>query len=57
MYDEVKVHIQKMLDVSAIRPSNSPWASAVIVVHKKDGKLRFCIDLWKLNARTIKRHL
>ena len=39
MYDEVKVHIQKILDVGAIRPSNSPWASAVILVWKKDGKL------------------
>ena len=54
MYDEVKVHIQEMLDVGAIRPSNSPWASAVVLIHKKDGKLRFCIDLQKLNARTIK---
>ena len=35
MYDEVKAHIQEMLDVGAIRPSNSPWASAVILVHKK----------------------
>ena len=39
MYDEVKVHIQEMLDVGAIRPSNSPWASAVILVQKKDAKL------------------
>ena len=54
MYEEVKVHIQEMLDVGAIRPSNSPWASAVVLVWKKDGKLWFCIDLWKLNARTIK---
>ena len=54
MYDEVKVHIQEMLDVGAIRPSNSPWASAAILVQKKDGKLPFCIDLQKLNARTIK---
>ena len=54
MYDEVKVHIQEMLDMGAIRPSNSPWANAVILVWKKDGKLRFCIDLQKLNARTIK---
>ena len=43
-----------MLDVGAIWPSNSPWASAVVLVWKKDGKLRFCIDLWELNARTIK---
>ena len=54
MYDEVKVHIQEMLDVGAIRPSNSPWASAAILVHKKDGKLQFYIDLQKLNAITIK---
>ena len=45
MYDEVKVHIQETLDVGAIRPSNSPWASAVALVKKTDGKLWFCIDL------------
>ena len=54
MCDEVKAHIQEMLDVGAIRPSNSPWASAVLLVQKKDGKLLFCIDLQKLNAQTIK---
>ena len=54
MYDDVKVHIQEMLDVGAIRLSNIPWASAVVVVWKKDGKLQFCIDLQKLNTRTIK---
>ena len=54
MYDEVKVHIQEMLDVGTIRPSNSPWANAVILVQKKDGKLQFCINLQKLNARTNK---
>ena len=54
MYDEIKTRIQEMLDVGAIQPSNSPWASAVALVWKKDGKLPFCIDLWKLNARTIK---
>ena len=54
MYEEVKVHIQEMLDVGAIRPSNNPWASAVVLVWKKDGKLQFCFDLQKLNARTIK---
>ena len=54
MYEEVKVHIHEMLDVGAIRPSNSPWTSAVVLVQKKDGKLQFCINLQKLNSRTMK---
>ena len=40
--------------MGAIQPSNSPWASAVVLVWKKDGKLQFCINLQKLNARIIK---
>ena len=43
-----------MLDLGAIRPSDSPWCSAVVLVKKKSGELRFCIDLRKLNARTVK---
>ena len=39
MYDEVKVRIQEMLDVGAIRPCNSLWASAVVLAWEKDGKL------------------
>ena len=54
MYDEVKAHIQEMLDLGAIRPSNSPLASAIVLVRKKDGRLRFCIDLRRLNNRTVK---
>ena len=54
MYDEVKACIQEMLDLGAIRHSNSPWSSAIVLVQKKDGRLRFCIDLRKLNNRTVK---
>ena len=54
LYDEVKKHLQEMLEIGAIRRSNSPWASAVVLVRKRDGSLRFCIDLRKLNARTVK---
>ena len=32
IYEEVKAHIQDMLDIGAICPSNSPWASAVVLV-------------------------
>ena len=53
-YEAVRKHLQEMLDIGAIRPSNSPWSSAVVLVKKKTGELRFCIDLRKLNQRTIK---
>ena len=54
LYEEVKAHLQEMVEVGAIRRSFSPWASAVVLVREKDGGLRFCIDLRKLNNRTIK---
>ena len=54
MFSEVKAHLKEMLDLGAIRHSSSPWASAIVVVRKKGGKLRFCIDLKKLNNRTLK---
>ena len=53
-YEEVQKHLKEMLDIRAIRRSNSPWASPVVLVRKKDGSLRFCIDLRKLNAWTVK---
>ena len=43
-----------MLEIAAIRRSSSLWASAVILVHRKDGSLCFCHDLWKLNSHMIK---
>ena len=45
LFDEVKKHLKEMFQVGAIRCSNSPWASAVVLVRKKDGSLCFCIDL------------
>ena len=54
MYDEAKAHIQEMLDLGAFRPSSSPWASALVLVRKKNGRFRFCIDLRRLNNRTAK---
>ena len=54
-YEEVRKHLQEMLDIGAICKSTSPWASPVVLlVLKKDGSLRFCINLRKLNNQTIK---
>ena len=38
-----------MLKNKVIHPSTSPWSSPIIVVRKKDGSWRFCIDFRKLN--------
>ena len=53
-FEEVRNHLKEMENIGVIRRSNSPWASPVVLVKKKDGSLCFCIDLRKLNARTIK---
>ena len=52
--EEVRQHIQEMLDGRAIHPSQLPWCNAVVLVWKKDGTLRFCIDFRRLNAKTRK---
>ena len=52
--DEVRAHLKMMLDAGVIQPSNSPWCNAVVLVRKKDGSLRFCIDFQKLNSLTVK---
>ena len=54
LVEEVREHIQEMLDGGTICPSQSPWCNAVVLVRKKDGGLRFCIDFRWLNSRTKK---
>ena len=54
-FEEVRKHLEEMVNIGAIRKSQSPWASAIVLVRKKDGSLRFCIDLRKLNERTDQR--
>ena len=50
-YEELQKHLKEMLGIGAIR---CPWASPVVLVIKKDGSPRFCIDLTKLKAWTVK---
>ena len=54
MYDEVRKHLREMLDIGVIEGSSSPWSSNIVLVRKKDGSLRFCVDYRKLNQRTIR---
>ena len=54
LVEEVREHIQEMLDGGAICPSQSPWCNAIVLVRKKDGGLRFYIDFRRLNSRTKK---
>ena len=44
--------VQNMLDRGVVRPSHSPWASPIVLVVKKDGTTRFCVDYRKLNRIT-----
>lgn len=51
---EMEKQIQELLDTSVIRHSESPYATLAILVKKKDGSWRLCIDYRKLNAQTVK---
>ena len=51
---EEMAQVQQMLASNVIHPSNSPWTSPVVMVRKKEGSLRFCVDFRQLNATTVK---
>ena len=44
--------VQEMLTQEVIQPSQSPWASPIVLVKKKDGGIHFCVDYRQLNQVT-----
>ena len=50
MVEEVRNHLKEILESGTIRPSQSAWCSAMVLVQKKDDGLHFCIDFCCLNA-------
>lgn len=53
-YDLVKAHIGELLDRGVVQVSCSPYSSPIVIVQKKDGTIRLCVDYRQLNAQTRK---
>ncbi|MCG7869179.1 MAG: reverse transcriptase family protein, partial [Candidatus Thiodiazotropha taylori] len=51
---EEEAHLKKMLDAGVIRESTSDWASSPVLIRKRDGNVRWCIDYRGLNKKTVK---
>lgn len=54
LYKEIRSLLQGMLEGGVIRESCSPWAAPIVLVQKKCGAWRFCVDYRKLNSVTHK---
>jgi len=52
--DAMNKEMDKMLEKGIITPSDSPWASPVVLIKKNSGELRFCVDYRKVNEQTKK---
>lgn len=52
--DELKTQLDDLMGKGLIRPSTSPYGAPVLLVRKKDGAWRFCVDYRALNAITVK---
>ena len=48
----IKEEMQKMLNQRVVRPSSSSWSSPIVLVRKKNGTWRFCVDYRKVNSMT-----
>lgn len=52
--EAVRKHLQELLATGVIRESKSPFSLPIVVVRKKNGDIRLCIDYRKLNQQTVK---
>jgi hypothetical protein len=51
---ELKVQLEELLAKGYIKPSKSPYGAPVLLVHKKDGTFRMCVDYKALNKAMMK---
>ena len=52
--DEEEAHLKKMLEAGVFKESPSDWASSPVLIRKRDGSVRWCIDYRGLNKVTVK---
>ena len=53
--EAISQHVDTMLQQGVIEPASSPWASNIVLVRKKDGSFRCCVDYRGVNSVTQKR--
>ena len=53
-HTEIERQVEDLLDRGLVKKSTSPWSSPVVLVTKKDGTQRFCVDYRQVNAVTVK---
>ena len=53
LQEEIRKHVDEMLENDIIEPSNSIWHSPVVMVRKRSGEWRFAVDYRKLNKITV----
>lgn len=51
MQEVLNTEVDRMLKEGIIEPSTSPWSSPIVIVKKKDGTPRFCIDFRKVSEK------
>ena len=53
LFNEVKSHVQDLVNRGWVTKSKSSWSSPVVIVRKKSGEIRLCCDFRSLNSKTI----